>query len=200
VLRLLESEDPSFAEKANSFLERFSSRFQEMSNDIDPDVSAVAIALLAIFLEQGRLNEHDGENVPSMLWDAEASIRERAVQFVIADTFAEAAVDSSHEEDLNQLLNLFDRYLPDRQRDEARRVQVAEGKLRVGQQSLQEPMDTLVNGFWTKLPALQDYAALTKAIIKLASAAADGKVAGKRVVADEDRQVRKQTTRTRGEH
>jgi hypothetical protein len=193
VLRLLESEDPSFAEKANSFLERFSSRFQEMSNDIDPDVSAVAIALLAIFLEQGRLNEHDGENVPSMLWDAEASIRERAVQFVIADTFAEAAVDSSHEEDLNQLLNLFDRYLPDRQRDEARRVQVAEGKLRVGQQSLQEPMDTLVNGFWTKLPALQDYAALTKASIKLASAAADGKVAGKRVVADEDRQVRRHT-------
>jgi len=195
VLNVLQSGDPSLVAKANSFLERFSGRFFELSNDIDASVAAVAIELMSAFLDLGRLDENEGDNVPPMLWDADPDIRARAMHFVYEDTFAEAAVGSTHEEDITQLLNLFDRYLPEdasgagADKADRRRVQVADGKLRVGRPTLQQPMDLLVNAFWPKLAALQDYAAITKTIIKFASAAADGKVVGKRVVVDDDRQT-----------
>jgi hypothetical protein len=110
ILKLVSSGDSALLEKAHSFLERFSRRIQELSSDIDPEVAASAVELLALFLEQGRLTETEGENVPPLMWDENAEIRARAVHFVYADTFADTGgVESSPDEDLTQLLNLFDK-------------------------------------------------------------------------------------------
>lgn len=112
ILGIVSSGDSVLVEKANSFLERFSRRVQEMTSDADPEVAAAAVELLAQFLDAGRLSETEGDNVPPLMWDENAHIREGAVSFVMADTYSADSVDVQPEDDVTQLLNLFDKYCP----------------------------------------------------------------------------------------
>lgn len=112
ILGIVSSGDSVLVEKANSFLERFSRRVQEMTNDADAEVAAAAVQLMAQFLDAGRLSETEGDNVPPLMWDENAHIREGAVSFVMADTYAADTLNVQPEDDVTQLLNLFDRYCP----------------------------------------------------------------------------------------
>lgn len=112
ILGIVSSGDSVLVEKANSFLERFSRRVQEMTSDADPEVAAAAVELLAQFLDAGRLSETEGDNVPPLMWDENAHIREGAVSFVMADTYSADSLDVQPEDDVTQLLNLFDKYCP----------------------------------------------------------------------------------------
>ena len=76
--------------------------------------------------------------------------------------------------------------------DETRARAVSpDGQILAGAFTLQRPMDMLVNGFWDRLSALRDYAAVCKHVLKLAVPHADKKIVGKKkaMIADEDRQV-----------
>jgi hypothetical protein len=52
-------------------------------------------------------------------------------------------------------------------------------------------MDTLVNGFWGQLGALQEYAALGKLVLRVAGPQAERGVVAqkKKIITDDDRQV-----------
>jgi len=174
ILDLFESGNEDVINKADAFLNRFQKRIQEMCNDVDADVASVAAAVSMNMLKLGRLDETEGEDIPSLLWDSSPALRESAAQFVMADTFdTEEGQESSHEEDINQLLVLFNNYYLNGASkakrkaadSDPRTLHVLEGKLAYGSDtSLQRPMDQLVNAFWMKLPALHDYAAISKAI------------------------------------
>lgn len=111
-LALMRQKDPVVLEKCGRFASRFAKRFMQMTGDVDPDVSASAIELLAHLLEQGHLNENDGESIGTLLWDDSLTVRERAAKFVFADVFADGLDEKKSQEDLAQLMNVLDKYCP----------------------------------------------------------------------------------------
>ena len=126
ILGLLQSPVAMVTRKADAFLRRFINRIRDMTADIEPAASAQAVLILIALMEAGKLkgengeDEVPGEEVPPMLWDASTEIRNAAVRFILVDTFGagtgeEAAAPRSESKtlsDIEQLLNLFDKYCP----------------------------------------------------------------------------------------
>ena len=98
--------------KTQKFIEKFKDRLLEMVEDIDDDVVAATIELLSHLLRKGELSEDQGSNVPTLIWDANENVRLRAAEFVFQDTFVDEIEKQNHQDDISQLLNVFDKYCP----------------------------------------------------------------------------------------
>ena len=198
IVQLLAPADPTIIRRTKAFCDRFKERFAQMTTDIDPDVATKAIEYMRIMLKQESLGEAEGDFAP-LLWDEHQQIREQAALFVFEDTFEDDLPDENHQEELVQLMNIFDKSCPlieniDRVSGETQRqYRIKDDKYLAGfSRTLHQPMDTLVNLFWDHLPALRDYDAITKLMLKLSKLNPVEKgVGGRKQTApvDEDRQL-----------
>ena len=139
LLRLYSSADVDLFKRLDAFTQRFLRRLEEMCEDVDGHVSGLAIQVLAVLLRLGVLKEEEATHVPVLLWDEDSAVRKSAAQFVVADMFgdkeqtgeegregedggqggrqrgrrgADEGTCQKHEDDLLQLLLLFQRYCP----------------------------------------------------------------------------------------
>lgn len=197
VVALLETNDEFITSKSAHFCQRFSKRLQQMTCDVDDECAAAAVQFLSHQLRLGWLSANDGDDVPPLIWDDSHAVREAAAAFVFDDAFADELDASNHQEDLTQLVNIMDVHCtiadqPDEE-EPKRTTRVEKDTISHGaaSSSLQRPMDMLVNSFWSRLPALRDYDALTKLILKSSKPTTSGGGVGARKKAapvDEDRQ------------
>lgn len=147
ILGILQSPVATLTRKADTFMERFSKRIEEMTADNEPAASALAVLILIARLESGLLKGEEGEEVPRLLWDASSDIRDAAVRFILADTFGggkdddeEGAAPRSEakvQSDIEQLINIFEKYCPLVEKDQDEGTHNSTNKGKGGEQTTQ---------------------------------------------------------------
>lgn len=92
------------------FLERFIARLLEMNRDKHEQVAIEAINLTVLLLKHDLLEEDDGSNIASYMWDKSAKIREAAARFVYQDAFhlEDSPEEERYEADINEVISLLD--------------------------------------------------------------------------------------------
>ena len=65
------------------------------------------MGLMTHLLNEGMLEDDDGNAIPKLLWHKDEAVRKAAREFVYLDTFAEEEEQSDKEQDLVQLLNIY---------------------------------------------------------------------------------------------
>uniref|UniRef100_A0A6A7G440 Sister-chromatid cohesion protein 3 n=1 Tax=Hirondellea gigas TaxID=1518452 RepID=A0A6A7G440_9CRUS len=143
--------NPDCIERLASFLERFISRILQMTNDTNENVSVDAITLLTKLLSHGLLEQNDGSNIASFMWDKNARIREVAAKFVKRDSFYVEEGDEDEDKvnsDLYEIINIYETSSsaePEEEKDIS--------------------AEYLVDSLWSKLPCLRDWSVITAMLL-----------------------------------
>ena len=169
---LYRQSDTTMMNNLSALTTRYFPRINQMCDDIDTTVSALAVDCMTVLLKAGRLSEMDGNHILQLLWADTADIRYAAADFVYEDTFADShandhvkpASTADNQTDIGQLLHIFDAHCPSA--PAFRQLSVVDHSLlTISDSDLSRPFALLVDSFWSRLPCLNDWNAFTTLIL-----------------------------------